>query len=83
MPVISESVHPRSLNFANQKKVVILRDTRKKGNKKLPWPDVAKEVKNIAGDKPSPSFVAKVLQGTDQTSVQYLSKCFEFWAEGW
>ena len=83
MPVISESVHPRSLNFADQKKVVILRDTRKKGNKKLPWPDVAKEVKNIAGDKPSPSFVAKVLQGTDQTSVQYLSKCSELWAEGW
>lgn len=60
MVVIRESVHPNSLNFANQRKVVILRDTKKKGNKKLPWPDIAKLVRNLKGKHPSPFLVAKV-----------------------
>jgi transposase len=44
MPVISEVVHPLSLNFANQRKVVMLRDT-----KKMTWDEIAAKVRNLKG----------------------------------
>ena len=53
MVVIRESVHPSSLS-SNQRKVVVLRETEKKGNKKLPWSDIAKKVVNLKGEQPSP-----------------------------
>eukprot|EP00973_Karenia_brevis_P018829 2580275-Karenia_brevis.AAC.2 len=62
MVLIRESVHPRALNFSNQRKVVLLRETKKKGNKKLPWADIAKQVKNLQGTCPSPFLVAKVFR---------------------
>ena len=43
MPVISEMVHPRGLDFANQRKVVMLRDEQD-----MSWDDIASEVTNLA-----------------------------------
>ena len=60
MVLIRDSVHPRSLDFANQKKVIILRDTKKKGNKKMPWKDIAKRVVNLQGEEPSEWVLSKV-----------------------
>ena len=60
MVIVSESRHPKSLHFRGDRKVVILRDTKKKGNKKLPWADIAKQVRNLQGKTPSPFLVAKV-----------------------
>ena len=48
MVVVSESVHPRGLDFANQRKVVILRDVHG-----LTFPQIARKVKNLAGKRPS------------------------------
>ena len=39
MPLVSEMVHPRGLDFANQRKVVILRDV-----KDMAWDDIADQV---------------------------------------
>jgi transposase len=52
MVVISESVHPRSLSFANQRKVVALRD------KGWSFPDIANEVVNLAGKHPPTSTLS-------------------------
>ena len=48
MVVVSESVRPRGLDFANQRKVVILRDVHG-----LALPQIARKVKNLAGKRPS------------------------------
>ena len=48
MPVISESVHPQSLDFVNQRRVVVLRDV-----KGLAWSAIRKEVRNLKGKAPS------------------------------
>ena len=45
MPLVSEMVHPRGLDFANQRKVVILRDV-----KDMAWDDIADQVVNLAGE---------------------------------
>jgi len=55
MPLVSEMVHPRSLDFQNQRKVVILRDT-----KQLSWESIAEEVVNLEGAKPSPWLCRQV-----------------------
>ena len=47
MVLISESVHKLGLNFANQRKVAILRDQGQ------PWPRIAASVRNLAGGTPS------------------------------
>ena len=57
MPLVSEIVHPKSLNFQNQRKVVILRDT-----KQLSWESIAEEVVNLVGAKPSPWLCREVYQ---------------------
>ena len=48
MVVVSESVHPRGLDFQNQRKVVILRDVHG-----LTFPEIAKQVKTLCGGRPS------------------------------
>ena len=48
MVVVSESVHPRGLDFQNQRKVVILRDVHG-----LTFPEIAKQVKTLFGGRPS------------------------------
>ena len=60
MVLIRDSVHPRPLDFANQKKVIILRDTKKKGKKKMPWKDIAERVVNLQGEEPSEWALSKV-----------------------
>lgn len=47
MPVVSEMVHPRSMDFANQRKVVILRD------QKHEWSEIISRVANLEGEHPS------------------------------
>ena len=37
-----------------------MRETAKKGNKKLPWSDIAKKVVNLKGEQPSPWLVASI-----------------------
>lgn len=48
MPVIAEHVHPRSLNFANQRKVVALRDDKGEA-----WETICKQVVNLENENPS------------------------------
>ena len=60
MVVISESVHPSSLDFANQRKVVILRQATKPGSKKMAWPDIAMQVVNLKGGRPSSWLVRRI-----------------------
>jgi transposase len=55
MPLISEQVHPLSLDFENQRKVVIRRSHFKEA-----WSTIAGKVKNLAGDSPSDKLVARV-----------------------
>jgi transposase len=55
MVVVSESQHKHSLNFANQRKVVILRDARGQSSEKI-----AQQVVNLEGEHPSAWLVADV-----------------------
>ena len=52
MPVVSEMRHPRSLSFASERLVVMLRDVRK-----MKWDDICKKVKNLEGKQPCLSVV--------------------------
>lgn len=49
MVLVCENIHPRGLDFQNQRKVVILRDVQG-----LTFVDIAAQVKNLAGKRPSP-----------------------------
>ena len=49
MPVVSEMVHPRSLDFENQRKVVQMRDEG------YSWDDIAAEVVNLEGEPSTPN----------------------------
>jgi len=55
MVVVSENQHARSLHFAQQRKVVILRDTQH-----LSWPEIADRVPNRLGERPSEWLVAEI-----------------------
>ena len=55
MPVVSEMVHPLGLNFANQRKVVMLRD-----DKKMSWDAIAAEVVNLQGEPSTAGCVKRV-----------------------
>ena len=54
MVLVTESRHRCSLNFANERKVVTLRDQG------WTWEDIAGEVKNLEGDNPSEWLARKV-----------------------
>lgn len=55
MPVISEVVHPLSLNFANQRKVVCRRTVNDES-----WETIASKVVNLQGAHPSRELVRRV-----------------------
>ena len=57
MPLITEQVHPLSLDFCNQRKVVIRRVAFKES-----WRTIAGKVVNLKGDSPSPTLVARVFK---------------------
>ncbi|CAE8595265.1 unnamed protein product, partial [Polarella glacialis] len=50
-----EVVHPLSLNFENQRKVILLRDVKKQS-----WDDVRKQVRNLKGKKPTAKLLRRV-----------------------
>ncbi len=53
MPVVSERVHPRGLDFHNQRRVMMLRDLQG-----MSFPAIACKVRNISGGRPTPRTVA-------------------------
>jgi transposase len=55
MPLVSEIVHPRGLDFANRRKVVLLRDT-----KGLSWRKITQRVRNLKGGRPGKDLVKAV-----------------------
>ena len=59
MVVISESRHPQSLDFKNERKVVILRDSIRVG-KKMAWNEICQKVVNLQGNHPSKFLVRKI-----------------------
>ena len=56
-PLVSEMVHPRGLDFENQRKVMILRDHENKS-----WDDIAAEVVNLSGDSSTRDTVKRVYE---------------------
>ena len=65
MVLVTEHVHPKSLDFANQKKVVVLRDV-----KKLPWTQIQKRVRNLQNKKTSVRNVGNVYRGFNTTKAR-------------
>ena len=57
MPVVSKQVHPRSLDFCNQRKVVLLRDLHEES-----WESIAEQVLNLQGEAPTWKTCANVYQ---------------------
>ena len=55
MVLIFEQSHPKGLNFANQRKVVVLRDASS-----LSWSAIADQVTNLGGHNPSQQTVRNV-----------------------
>ena len=55
MPLVSEMQRPRSLTFAAQRQVVLLRDTQH-----LAFAAIAARVRNLAGERPSKNLVREV-----------------------
>lgn len=55
MPLVQYMVHPRALDFKNQKRVMILRDVNQ-----WKWADIAGNVVNLQGEHPSPSYIRKI-----------------------
>ena len=55
MPLVQEVRHPKSLDFCNEKKVVIARDVRG-----CTWEEVAASVVNLQGEQPSVSTVKRI-----------------------
>lgn len=70
MPVISQTVHPHSLDYANQRRAMILRDV-----KGMAFPDIAKVVKNVSGGHPTARTVANTYQ---KFSVDKGSRAFKY-----
>ena len=60
MPVVSEMVHPSGLDFNNQRKVVILRDKRLPGGKKLGFKKIAQKVRNLMGQPTTEGMARRV-----------------------
>lgn len=58
MPVISESVSCRSMNFFNQRKAYMLRHVKKQS-----WEDIASQVVNLRGENPSWGCVRDNVEG--------------------
>ena len=68
MVLVSEVQHPRSLNWINQRKVVLLRDCVLKGKGKRPsWSKIANQVVNLEGERPSRWLVVDVYNNFNTT----------------
>ena len=61
MPLVEEIVHPRGLNFENQRKVVLLRDKKVNG-KMLAFKEIAKLVLNLKNKKSTEDVVRRVYE---------------------
>ena len=60
MVLVEEHVHPRSLDFCNQRKLVTLRDVHG-----VPFRDIAQQVRNLKGEPPSTQHVVNVYEVTN------------------
>ena len=60
MPTITEVVHERGLDFENQRKVVLLRDSPSATGKKLSFAKIAARVRNLQGSKSTEDVVRRV-----------------------
>ena len=54
--------HPQSLDFANERKVVVLRDAHG-----CTWDDIRDQVRNLRGQKPSVSLLKRIHKGFKRT----------------
>jgi hypothetical protein len=78
MPTITEVVHPRGLDFQNQRNVVILREQVSATGKQLAFKTIAARVRNLKGKKPSEDVVRRVYErfSVKKGRVQYrFGKC--------
>ena len=62
MVLVSEQQHAKSLDFRNQRKVVLLRTVKKTNGKRRSWPEIAAEVQNLDNKTPSPWLVRNVYE---------------------
>ena len=62
MVLISQSVHPKSMDFANQRKVVILRDVHN-----MPFSAIRLQVRNLQKRHPSMDQVCKIYRDFNRT----------------
>ena len=62
MALVTERVHPRGLNFNNQRLVVILREQG------MEYPDIATRVKNLEGNHPDARMCCNVYQKFNVTA---------------
>ena len=61
MPLVQEVRHPQSLDFANERRVVLLRDVQ--GST---WEAIRSRVRNLRGEHPSISLLKRVYKGFDE-----------------
>ena len=65
MPVVTEVRHPKSLDFANERKVLHLRDVHG-----CEWADICRQVVNLQGGAPSLSLVQRVHRAFNKRAGQ-------------
>ena len=69
MVIVSEIQHPRSLDFTNQRKVVLIRD-----QEGLSWEKIAKRVVNLKGEHPSWKHCSEVYERFQDSKGRVLYK---------
>jgi predicted oxidoreductase (fatty acid repression mutant protein) len=69
MVIVSEIQHPRSLDFTNQRKVVLIRD-----QEGLSWDKIAKRVVNLKGEHPSWKHCSEVYERFQESKGRVLYK---------
>ena len=78
MVLVSEQVSPKSLDFANQRKVVILRDT-----KKMAWDKIAARVRNLQKKRPSRQGVINVYEKFSKRAARVHYKYHKCGRKAW
>jgi hypothetical protein len=71
-------LHPRSLDFANQRRVAFLREVRKLG-----WDEIRLQVKNLRGERPSKSLCQRVYNGFNKTKGRRVYKYEKCGRKAW
>jgi transposase len=78
MPMVSEMRHPSGFTFAQERKIVHLRDAARPDGSRLEWADIAKRVRDLRGQVPRPRHVAntyrKATRGQGSLKYKY-KKC--------